>query len=451
MNRILLMTASVFGLTATTYADTLNVPAQFSTIQAAINASAHGDEVLVAPGTYFEAINLQGKQITLRSADGADVTTIDASGKNTSAVKIMSGEGASTVFEGFTVTGGDGDSSIYGLPIGGGMNIFSASPSVRDCVFIENVANMGGGINVTGGQPVIDRCAFRNNRSMGYGNFATGGGGIAVNNSLAIVKNCTFESNYAWMEGGGAVVLFGTPVFANCAFVGNVASTFGGAVQNGVSDTKFINCSFAGNDAFQGDAIRNWSTGGVMDVTIENCIIWGHEATSILDLGGAASTVRNSVVEFGWAGGGEMAVDSDPKFGRMPSAGADNEWGTSDDDFGDLCLQSDSSAIDAGDTAVLPADITTDLIGNDRVINGMVDMGAHEFLAVIEDDPHTCAADVYPAGGNQIVNIDDILVIINTFGAIAQGEGGDIAPAGGNGDVNYDDLLVAINSFGPCS
>jgi polygalacturonase len=35
------------------WAATLNVPADFATIQAAINASADGDTVLVTPGTYF--------------------------------------------------------------------------------------------------------------------------------------------------------------------------------------------------------------------------------------------------------------------------------------------------------------------------------------------------------------------------------------------------------------
>jgi hypothetical protein len=445
------MTASVFGLTATTFADTLQVPAQYATIQAAINASADGDDVLVAPGTYFEAISLQGKAITLHSADGANSTIIDSSGKNTSTVKVMSGEGHDTVIEGFTIAGGVGDSSIYGMPIGGGMNVFATSPTVRDCVFEDNVANMGGGMNVTGGNAIIERCMFRNNRSMGFGNFATGGGGISLNNSLAMVVNCTFEANYAWMEGGGAVILFGTPTFANCAFIGNEASSFGGAVQNGVSNSKFVNCTFVRNDAFQGDALRNWSTGGAMNITVENCIFWGHQANSIMDLGGAASMVRHSVVEFGWNGAGEMILDADPKFGRMPSAGPDDEWGSADDDFGDLCLQPSSSAIDAGDADAIPADVTTDLLGNDRIINGWVDMGAHEFLAaVIDDEPHACPADVYPAGGDGFVNVDDILSILNNFGAVSPGEGGDISPAGGNGAVNYDDLLMAINSFGQC-
>src|SRR5438105_2915338 len=54
-----------------------HVPKDFSTIQAAIAAAQNGDTVLVAPGTYGENINFQGKLITVRSEAGPDLTIID--------------------------------------------------------------------------------------------------------------------------------------------------------------------------------------------------------------------------------------------------------------------------------------------------------------------------------------------------------------------------------------
>ncbi len=99
----------VLGLVqASASAAVINVPGDFATIQGAINAAgASGDEIIVAPGTYPEAINFLGKAINLHSASGDPSNTIiDASGMFISVVQCISGEGAGTILEGFTITGG---------------------------------------------------------------------------------------------------------------------------------------------------------------------------------------------------------------------------------------------------------------------------------------------------------------------------------------------------------
>ena len=59
-------------------AATRNVPAEYPSIQSAIDASVNGDVVLVAPGTYLERLDFLGKAITVASAGGPDVTIVDA-------------------------------------------------------------------------------------------------------------------------------------------------------------------------------------------------------------------------------------------------------------------------------------------------------------------------------------------------------------------------------------
>lgn len=81
----------------------IHVPADQTTVQAGINASNNGDTVLVAPGTYAENITFRGKAIQVTSSGGPSVTTING-GAHGPVVTFNSGETASAILSGFTLT-----------------------------------------------------------------------------------------------------------------------------------------------------------------------------------------------------------------------------------------------------------------------------------------------------------------------------------------------------------
>jgi len=85
--------------------NTINVPGDQPTIQGAINAASNGDTVLVAPGTYYENINFNGKAVTVTSSRGPSVTIIDG-GQNGSVVTFDSGETMRSGLNGVAIQNG---------------------------------------------------------------------------------------------------------------------------------------------------------------------------------------------------------------------------------------------------------------------------------------------------------------------------------------------------------
>jgi hypothetical protein len=101
----------------------INIPEDYPTIQEGINASVDGDTVLVQPGTYYENINYNGKNITaaslfLTTQDTTYIlqTVIDGDSVGT-VVSFENGEDSTAILTGFTIT--NGFVSYYGY--GGGI------------------------------------------------------------------------------------------------------------------------------------------------------------------------------------------------------------------------------------------------------------------------------------------------------------------------------------------
>lgn len=419
----------LFLLTASAQAAERLVPSQYPTIQAAIDNAAVGDTVLLADGTYTGAgnknLDFGGKDITVRSASGDPTRCIlDCQGSGRGFL-FQSGETAAASVAGLTIQNGN----LAGEH-GGGIYLVSGSPTITQCIFAGNTAALGGGVAVSSlSSATITHCLFTGNTASNISGdeMSAGGGGMYIGSSGATITHCTFVGNTAIWGGGMVVFYLYNPTVANCTFLRNTAAIYGGGLYFGASDLPMTlaNCTFAGNTAgVGGGGIYNYQN---YNLTLANCTFTGNTAGyegggiyNVVSFGGiianctfAGNTaslgdgiynfivygslvVTNSIlwdynytysysfifnfnycdIRSGSLGEGSFSVE--PLFVRDPSPGMDGEWGTEDDDYGDLHLQPGSPCLNVGSNAALPPSLTTDLDGNPRIAYGTVDLGAYE-------------------------------------------------------------------------
>ncbi len=232
--------------------------------------------------------------------------------------------------------------------------------------------------------PTLTNVTFSGNQAnYGGGMFNLGESGGVSSPSLS---NVAFDGNQADAYGGGMYNLgqndgVSSPTLTNVLFSGNYAGNGGGMVNSGsgagsVSSPSLTNVTFGGNWANSGGAVFNQSVGGVSSPVIVNTILWGNRAPTDgpqISNVNAMPTLSYSLVQGGCPTGaacGAGMLDADPLFVAPIDAGS------APTTTGDYRLQFASPAIDAGNTFSVTVD--TDLDGNRRVVNHIVDMGAYE-------------------------------------------------------------------------
>jgi hypothetical protein len=223
-----------------------NVPGHAATIQAGLDLAAAGDTVLVGPGTWAGAGNVNltfaGRDIVLRSSAGRDLTVIHC-GNVTRGLAFTGGETRAAVVEGFTIRDGN-------APTGGGLLVDESSPTLRGCRFVSCFASSHGGAAdlQDSSSPRFEDCVFDSNGTSG-----------------------SFKT-------GGAIQLLDDGEFARCTFRNNAAGGIGGAIRMfGAGDVTFDECSFEGNLGTDGGALAIQTA---QTVTFDLCTFVANRGTS---------------------------------------------------------------------------------------------------------------------------------------------------------------------------
>jgi parallel beta-helix repeat protein len=270
--------AACLALCATAHADELLVPAEYPTIQAAIDAAVDGDVVIVAPGTYTgpgnRDIDFKGKAITVRSKSGPENCIIDCQAtwqEPHRGFYFHSGEQENSVVDGFTIKNG------Y-TAFGGGILCEQTSPTITNCTFS---GNSFGGICCEYSSTTITNCSLAENI----------GSAIYSLHSTLTVTNCIITNNTD-CDDGAIFCSDCNLTITNCTITGNPSVGIGchqctgtisqstvtdnhGDDHGGIScvdcNLSITDCTISGNSGEGGGGINCWnSTLTLADSTISN-------------------------------------------------------------------------------------------------------------------------------------------------------------------------------------
>jgi hypothetical protein len=407
-------------------ATTRNVPSDFATIQAAIDASVDGDTIVVGPGTYHERIDFLHKNITVQSSAGRATTTIDGGGLGV-VVKMVTDPGETPTLRGFTITGGGGSSGNDG-----GIDQSGGPALIEDNLVTGNRFCDGGGIEVDFSSATIRGNTITNNSQQSCSG-GSGGGGVSIGGAgtVQLIGNVIDGNHHGSWAGGISLFAAGTPTVERNIVTNNGAGSGGGAMWIvNASNATIRNNLFAGNSAPEGGAIDLGVPSGEVGPLIANNTFAGNTATegAALYVEGFPDTTRisNNLI----VGGGSAAQvfcdglrDPNPPilaFNDVVSTGTTRYGGVCPDPTGtngnisvaptfvdaaagNYHLAPGSAGIDAGTASGAPA---TDIDGDVRPQDGngdgsaTVDLGFDEVAGAL-----TVGIDILPGTSPNVIKL----------------------------------------------
>jgi len=215
---------------------------------------------------------------------------------------------------------------------GAGILNFQASPTVRNCVFVNNHAFKGGAAyNMTatkarsnqsnGRSPRFINCVFWKNSAKGRGG--------AVSNDLRtspLFLSCVFEENNCDVKGGAMYNDFAcSPTIINTLFNNNTARSGAAMGNDGSSSPVIYHSTFTRNVAKDSGPALYQGSGPSNKPSLINSVIWNNqcefEDNNFYNWQDCSIRVENSVVEGGYTG--KNNTSAQPRLNKANVARAD--------------------------------------------------------------------------------------------------------------------------------
>jgi hypothetical protein len=224
--RLVLSATALVACCGTVQAAVINVPADQPTVQAAINAATNGDEIVIAPGTYFEQLDLMGKSLLIRGTLTPELTIIDAGGL----LGVAITGSAAVELRGLTFQNG----SVTGAS-GGGIVSTNSGLTITNSILTGSNATEGTGaaLLVVGGTIALNNTTVSSNFASSSIVPAPFGGAVDIRDAVATISNSRFEGNIGSGVGGSALGLLGTTaaVITGSTFQSNSATATTGTAD----------------------------------------------------------------------------------------------------------------------------------------------------------------------------------------------------------------------------
>lgn len=323
--RVLSLVFLITFLTSVCFADIINIPEDFDTIQEGIDAAEPGTMVLVQPGEYVENLRiLTPVRLFGNPADPGSVI-IDGSNGGDSGSVIYSNievEGR-LVITGFTICNGTGTVNDVGESFAGAYLGRDDYATIFDrCILRDNSAYRFGVAYVgwrgwNEGEirhaPRFRHCEFYRNESGGVLIYYSGS--LVIPEEEPLFEHCIFRENRSWGLIDPSMCMSG--VIDHCSMVDNEIEC---VLLNDCTRLLVTNSISWGNEGEEG---RSYMYGGGVSDNYPLIISWS-------DIEGGEDAFRGDFVEYR-----ENNIESDPLF--------------VDPENGNYHITADSPCIDAGD------------------------------------------------------------------------------------------------------